>query len=107
MTHTSPHQQEAELNAPSPASKATQHTRIIRELVLNGGFVTPMGCIHRVPCITTKLSTRIGEIEAKSGVKFTRERMEPSHFIKYSCTPEQLNILKNLFLNEGAATPAN
>lgn len=56
-----------------------------------------MGCIHRCPVVTTKLATRIGEIERRTGITFERSRVTASRFTKYTTTKENLEKLKEFY----------
>lgn len=60
--------------SPTAQSKKTQHTRIL-ETIREQGFISKWGAIYDVRLKCSKLATRIGEIERKSGLQFTRERM--------------------------------
>lgn len=84
-------QQQAEQTA--TPNRRTQHMRIV-EWLDRFGFITPLACMRSVPMITTKLSTRIGELERKAGVTLKREVQQPSKFVRYSATREQIEILK-------------
>lgn len=80
-----------ELNA-TPTKKYTQQQRICQHLD-RFGFITPKACILRVPMITTKLSTRIGEMERKVGVKAKRTK-DAEGFVRYEFTRDAIETLK-------------
>lgn len=89
-------QEEAEAAFAPVVNKKGQQQRIV-EWLDKYGFITPLACIHAVPMITTKLSTRIGEIERKTGVEFKHDRMPDNRCMKYTCTPEDLETLKGYY----------
>lgn len=89
-------QQQAEQNA--TPNKTTQYKKIT-EWLDRFGFITPLACMRSVPMITTKLSTRIGEMERKTGVTLKREVQQPSKFVKYSATRAQVEELKKVYAN--------
>lgn len=63
-------QQAAEVQyAPTTEERKTQYERILQHIDTFGS-ITPWGAIHSFGC--TKLATRIGELERRSGHKFTR-----------------------------------
>lgn len=60
--------------APKRMEKQSQQKRIL-ETIREQGFITKWGAIYDVRLHCSKLSTRIGEIEIKSGHRFDRERL--------------------------------
>lgn len=85
--------------APVKEYKETQHVKIVR-LLSKYNRISPADCLRR-PCITTKLSTRIGEIEDRTGIVFKRERDPETRFMTYSCfTPDDLITLCQIYLPE-------
>ena len=54
--------------------KKTQH-QLILDIIEEQGFITLWGAVYHVHLHCSKLSTRIGEIEKRSGKTFARERM--------------------------------
>ena len=86
-------------HAPEKPTKETQYVRIVR-LLSKRNRISPADCL-RYPCITTKLSTRIGEIENKARIIFKRERNPETRFMEYSCyTPDDLELLRAMYLPE-------
>lgn len=86
--------------APVEEYKETQHVRIVRFLSKRNS-ISPRDCIRYIPWITTKLSTRIGEIEDRTGIVFKRERDPETRFMTYSCfTPDDLITLCQIYLPE-------
>lgn len=80
-------------------TKETQYVRIVRVLS-KCNRITPADCLRK-PFITTKLSTRIGEIEDKTGIVFKRDRDPETRFRIYSCfTVDDLETLRAFFLPE-------
>lgn len=80
-------------------TKETQYVRIVRKLS-ERNCISPADCLRR-PFITTKLSTRIGEIEDKTGIVFDRKRDPETRFMTYSCfTVDDLEALRARFLPE-------
>ncbi len=85
--------------APVKEYKDTQYVKIVR-LLSERKRISPADCL-RYPCITTKLSTRIGEIEDRTGIVFKRERDPETRFMTYSCfTTEDLVTLCETYLPE-------
>ena len=68
MTTDKQRQAQAEF-VPQGGTLKGQRDRII-DYIVKFGSITPMGAIHAFGC--TKLSTRIGEIEKRSGCAFVR-----------------------------------
>lgn len=58
--------------APAPTEARTQHARIL-DAIAEQGFITKWGAIYSTTLHCSKLSTRLGEIEDKAGIKFCRE----------------------------------
>lgn len=80
-------------------TKETQYVRIVRQLSKRNR-ISPADCLRR-PCITTKLSTRIGEIEKKTGIVFVRKRNPETRFMEYSCyCVNDLETLRATYLPE-------
>ena len=66
--------------------KQTQHEKIVKRLLENGSISTAYAIAN---CLTTKLSTRIGELARDLDVEFKRERIDwgNSYCTKYSIGP--------------------
>lgn len=87
--------------APTMTKKETQYVRIVRLLSQNNR-ISPRDCIRNAAgMITTKLSTRIGEIENKTGIVFNRKRDPKTRFMVYSCySVDDLETLRAAYLPE-------
>lgn len=85
-------------SAPTTAQRLTQHQRIVQLLNRNekheidqkiAGWLTV--------CYTTKLATRIGEMERAAGVTLQRRRDPATRFTKYKATPDVLAALNDFY----------
>lgn len=78
--------------------KETDYTNIIRELSLNNRMST-LDAVRK--CGTTKLPTRIGEIEKKHNIRFKRvwSTSYTSHkkFYVYSLSQKDLKMLMKIY----------
>ena len=83
-TGTSEAQRQAEVNFKPEKLYLTGQKRKIVEWIAKNGSITPMDAIHGFSC--TKLATRIGEIERRSGYLFDKEmeRTEGACYMRYS-----------------------
>ena len=80
-------------------TKETQYARIVR-LLDKRGTISPQDCL-RHPRVTTKLSTRIGEMERKTGIAFVRGRDPETRFRTYACANSaDLETLKSYYLKD-------
>lgn len=83
--------------APIEAKKFTQHQRIVLLLARREKHTIDQKLAGwDTFCYTTKLATRIGEMERKAGVKFTRER-NCDGFTQYTIDDEGLAKLKDYY----------
>ena len=84
ITRTSEAQQSAQANFKPEQLYLTGQKRRIVEWIQENGSITPAEAWDEIRC--TKLATRIGEIERRSGYSFNREmvRKEDVCFMRYS-----------------------
>lgn len=72
--------------------KKTQKERIVKRLIEIGYITTPYAIANMV---TTKLSTRLGELEREFGVEFKRSRIAwgDTYGTRYDIDDEQIKYL--------------
>lgn len=83
-TGTSKTQKSAQANFKPEQLYLTGQKRKIVEWIRDNGGITPVDAWNEIHC--TKLATRIGEIERRSGYSFNREKVKSgdTSFMRYS-----------------------
>lgn len=83
-TRTTKTQKAAQANFKPEQLYLTGQKRKIVEWIQENGSITPMEAWDEIRC--TKLATRIGEIERRSGYSFNREKVKTgdTSFMRYS-----------------------
>ena len=97
MTYEQANAQAAEM----PRTKRTQYQRIVEHLERFDGHIHPMAAIHGR--ITTKLSTRLGEMNARVGVTCKKERDSVTGFVHYRYKADAVQALHDYYIRKSNA----